>query len=50
MEKISEIVARRNAEREAIMQGVGATPAPETVSKQQRSLLGRMISFFKLAA
>jgi small-conductance mechanosensitive channel/CRP-like cAMP-binding protein len=49
MAKISEIVARRNAEREAVMQGAGAAPAAETVVKQQKSLLGRMMSFFRLA-
>lgn len=48
MERISEIVARRNAEREAIMQGSTAAPAAETVVKQQKSLLGRMMRFFRL--
>ncbi|HVT81588.1 MAG TPA: mechanosensitive ion channel family protein [Phycisphaerae bacterium] len=49
MEKISAIVARRNAEREAAMQGGGKTPEPEAVSRQQKSILGRMMSFFGLA-
>jgi small-conductance mechanosensitive channel/CRP-like cAMP-binding protein len=50
MEKISQIVARRNAEREAVMQGAGAAPPPEAVTRQQKTLLGRMFSFFRLNA
>ena len=46
--KISQIVARRNAEREAVLQNAGAAPAPEMVFKQQQTLLGRMMSFFGL--
>jgi len=49
MEHISEIVARRNIEREAILAGAGNAPAPEVVTKQQKNLLGRMMSFFGLA-
>ncbi len=48
MEKISAIVATRNAERDAIAQGAGIAFAPEAVVKHQKSLLGRMISFFRL--
>ena len=48
METISQLVAKRNAEREAILQGPGAAPAPDAISHQQKSLLGRMISFFRL--
>jgi len=48
MGRISEIVARRNAQREAILHNAGAAPAPELVFKQQQSLLGRMMSFFGL--
>ena len=50
MAKISEIVARRNAEREAVMAGAGETPPAEAVVKQQKTLLGRMMSFFRLNA
>ena len=50
MEKISQIVARRNAERDAVMQGAGAAPPPEVVTRQQKTLLGRMFSFFRLNA
>jgi len=49
MEKISAIVARRNAEREAAMHGAGKPPEPEAVTRQQKSILGRMMSFFGLA-
>lgn len=48
MEKISAIVAKRAAEREAILQGAADAPAPEAITRQQKSLLGRMISFFRL--
>jgi CRP-like cAMP-binding protein len=48
MGKISEIVARRNAEREAVLQNAGAAPEMEMVFKQQQTLLGRMMSFFGL--
>ena len=44
MEKVSEIVARRNAEREAVLQGAGTTPAADAVATQQKSILGRMMS------
>jgi small-conductance mechanosensitive channel/CRP-like cAMP-binding protein len=48
MEKVSEIVARRNAEREAVLRGAGAQPATETVAQEKRTLLGRMMKFFRL--
>jgi small-conductance mechanosensitive channel/CRP-like cAMP-binding protein len=48
MEKISEVVARRNAEREAIAQGATGGPTAEVVVRQQKTLLGRMMSFFRL--
>jgi small-conductance mechanosensitive channel/CRP-like cAMP-binding protein len=50
LEKISALVARRNAEREAIRQGPGTVAAPEAITRQQKSLLGRMMSFFRLNA
>lgn len=49
MEKISVIVARRNAEREAILHNAGKPPEPEAVNRQQKTILGRMMSFFGLA-
>jgi small-conductance mechanosensitive channel/CRP-like cAMP-binding protein len=48
LEKISEIVARRNAEREAIAKGGGGAATQEVVVRQQKSLLGRMMNFFRL--
>ena len=48
MEKISAVVAKRNAEREAVLQDAGATPPAEAVVRQQKTLLGRMINFFRL--
>ncbi len=48
MEKISAVVAQRNAEREAVIQGAGAAPAAEVVVRQQKSILGRMMRFFRL--
>ena len=49
MEKISAVVAVRNAQREAIRAGITAAPAPDAVATQQKSLLGRMVSFFRLS-
>ncbi len=46
MEKISEIIARRNAERDAVRDHPGSVPAAEAVVKEQKSLLGRMMRFF----
>jgi small-conductance mechanosensitive channel/CRP-like cAMP-binding protein len=48
MEKISEIVARRNVEREAIKQKAGAESAEDKVNTQKKTLLGRMMSFFRI--
>jgi CRP-like cAMP-binding protein len=48
MEKISEIVARRNVEREAIKQQAGAESAEDKVNTQKQTLLGRMMSFFRM--
>jgi small-conductance mechanosensitive channel/CRP-like cAMP-binding protein len=50
MEKMSVIVAQRNAEREALTRGPAAAPAPETAVTHQRSLLARMKRFFFGAA
>jgi CRP-like cAMP-binding protein len=49
MEKISEIVARRNVERDAVRQKAGTEDAEAKVSTQQKTLLGRMMSFFGLS-
>jgi small-conductance mechanosensitive channel/CRP-like cAMP-binding protein len=48
MEKVSEIVARRNVEREAVLQQAGAEESEAKVSTQQKTLLGRMMNFFRL--
>lgn len=48
MEKISEVVARRDAQREAIRQHPGSQPASEAVVQEQRTLLGRMMRFFRV--
>ncbi len=47
MEKISRVIAERNASREAAVQEAQSAAAKEAaVSNQQKSLLGRMLSFF----
>jgi small-conductance mechanosensitive channel/CRP-like cAMP-binding protein len=48
MEKVSEVVARRNAEREAVRKHPGSKPEREAVLKEQKSLLVRMARFFRL--
>lgn len=48
MEKLSQIIAQRNAERAALSQG-GADTSAEAVVQQQQSLFQRMRSFFGFA-
>jgi small-conductance mechanosensitive channel/CRP-like cAMP-binding protein len=48
MEKMSEVVAKRNAEREALIQGAMAAPVAEAAVTQQRSILARMKRFFRI--
>ncbi len=51
LEKISGIIAVRNAEREAHVKGThGAGSNDDGVKAQQRSLLGRMAAFFGIPA
>ena len=45
MEAISQVVVRRNVEREAARKGM-AEPTAQEVVEQQKSLLGRMLGFF----
>jgi small-conductance mechanosensitive channel/CRP-like cAMP-binding protein len=48
MEKISALIARRNVERELHLQGLAAdSPQAGSVEVQQRSILDRMIRFFR---
>jgi CRP-like cAMP-binding protein len=49
MEKISLVVAKRNAEREAMMQGTKSLPMAQTTVTQQQSILARMKRFFRIA-
>jgi small-conductance mechanosensitive channel len=47
MEKISEIIAHRNAHRESVVQqAVSAAEQAQQVKTEQKSLLGKMLSFF----
>jgi small-conductance mechanosensitive channel/CRP-like cAMP-binding protein len=48
LEKISEIIARRNAEREALVQGAAAAHSAEAAAVAKQSILGRMMKFFRL--
>jgi small-conductance mechanosensitive channel/CRP-like cAMP-binding protein len=45
MERISQVVTKRNVEREAARKGL-AQPSTQEVVEQQKSLLGRMLRFF----
>jgi small-conductance mechanosensitive channel/CRP-like cAMP-binding protein len=47
LEKISTLIARRNAQRDQHLQGQTAAPEAQAISVQQQSLLDRMIRFFK---
>jgi CRP-like cAMP-binding protein len=47
LEKISELIARRNVERDAHLKDIAESAGTaETVKTQQDSLLGRMMTFF----
>lgn len=47
MEKISEVVAHRNTHRETVVQqAVSAAEQAQQVKTEQKSLLGKMLSFF----
>jgi small-conductance mechanosensitive channel/CRP-like cAMP-binding protein len=48
MEKLSEVVAQRNAHRQEASQGAANASAPEAVRTQQKTLLGRMKHFFRI--
>jgi small-conductance mechanosensitive channel/CRP-like cAMP-binding protein len=49
LEKLSEVIARRNVEREAHVKGLTANAVQaETVKVQQQSLLSRMAAFFRV--
>jgi small-conductance mechanosensitive channel len=50
MEKMSEVVAKRNAEREALRKGPATAPVAETAGAEQRSILARMKRFFRIAS
>ena len=45
MERISRVVAERNAQREALLQGV-PTPPPNSAEQHHQTLLGKMKRFF----
>jgi CRP-like cAMP-binding protein len=48
LEKISEIIARRNAEREAVAKNASAAAVAQQAAAEKQTLLGRMMKFFRI--